>query len=74
MSYLTRFEHHIAHIDKPMNTPDKVEWAECARLLAMNVAHYPMGYGELSLDKTLAVAVTDAPTPINEQLELTAGR
>lgn len=55
MSYLTRLEHRIAHIDKLMNTPDKVEWAECARLLAMNVAHYPMGYGELPLDKTLAV-------------------
>lgn len=72
MSYLTRLEHHIAHVDKLMNTPDKVEWTECARLLAMNVAHYPMRYGELPLDKTLAV--TDAPTPINEQLELIASR
>lgn len=28
---------------------------ECARLLAMNVAHYQMKYGELPLDDKLAI-------------------
>ncbi|WP_156304326.1 hypothetical protein [Nitrosospira briensis] len=51
-----------------MNTPDKVEWAECARLLAMNVAHYPMGYGELPLDKTLAVTDPVALVPASRPL------
>ncbi|MEO5655045.1 MAG: hypothetical protein ABIR00_03560 [Nitrosospira sp.] len=53
-----------------MNIANKAELAECARLLAMNVAHYQMRYEKLPLDETLAMI--DAPTPNNEQLELVA--
>ena len=70
MPYLKKLEHHIAHVDRLMNVANKAELAECARLLAMNVAHYQMRYEKLPLDETLAMI--DAPTPNNEQLELVA--
>ncbi|SCX52218.1 hypothetical protein SAMN05720354_11192 [Nitrosospira sp. Nsp1] len=70
MPYLKKLEHHIAHVDRLMNIANKAELAECARLLAMNVAHYQMRYGKLPLDETLAMI--DVPAPNNEQLELVA--
>ena len=42
--------------DELIAVADKDELAECARLLALNVAHYEMRYGLLPLDETLALA------------------
>ncbi len=39
----------------------KEQIAECARLLALNVAHYQMKYGELPLEGTLAMVDADEP-------------
>jgi hypothetical protein len=44
--------------------------AECARIIAMNVAHYEMEYGELPLDITLTTTHTGKPN--EDQLELLA--
>lgn len=43
-------------MDKPVEIANKDEIAECARLLAMNVAHYEMRYGALPLEEQLAVS------------------
>lgn len=45
--------------DKLVHLADKEELAECARLLAMNVAHYEMKYGELPLQDRLAMTYVD---------------
>ncbi|MFZ2540913.1 MAG: hypothetical protein WAW75_03955 [Gallionella sp.] len=46
----------------------KEDITECARLLAMNVAHYQSKYGELPLDETLAMIGMTKPN--EEQLQL----
>ena len=46
----------------------KDDLAECARLLALNVAHYQGKYGELPLDETLAMIGMTKPN--EEQLQL----
>ncbi len=48
----------------------KEQIAECARLLAINVAHYQMKYGELPLEKTLAMVDVDEPN--DEQVVMLA--
>ena len=42
--------------------------AECARLMALNVAHYQSKYGELPLDETLAMINMDRLN--EEQLQI----
>ena len=49
---------------------DKEQLAECARLLALNVAHYEMRYGSLSLEAILAT--TDSGLSNDQQAELIA--
>lgn len=46
MSNLTRLEQHMVLVAKLVQIADKDDLAECARLLAMNVAHYEMKYDE----------------------------
>jgi len=46
----------------------KDDLAECARLLALNVAHYQSKYGELPLDEKLAMIGMTKPN--EEQLQL----
>ena len=46
----------------------KEDIAECASLLAMNVAHYQSKYGELPLEEKLAMINMDKPN--DEQIQL----
>jgi hypothetical protein len=46
---------YMALADKLIQLADKEELGECARLLAMNVAHYEMKYGKLPLQDRLAM-------------------
>ena len=50
---------YMALVDKLVQFADKEELAECARLLAMNVAHYEMIYGDLPLQNRLAMIYAD---------------
>lgn len=55
--------------DQLIERSSKEDIAECARILALNVAHYQSKYGDLPLDETLAMIGIAKPTP--EQLQLT---
>ena len=55
MSDISDFHRYTVLLDKLIKIADKEELAECARLLAMNVAHYEMRYGALPLEEQLAV-------------------
>jgi len=54
--------------DALIEKSSKEQLAECARLLALNVAHYQSKYGELPMDETLAML--DAEEPNDSQLSL----
>lgn len=69
MSNLTKYQQYLELADKLVEIADKEQLAECARLLAMNVAHYEMRCGELPLDAILAS--TDSGKANDQQLELT---
>ena len=70
MDDLATFEHYYKLTDLLIEQSTKEQLAESARLLALNVAHYQMKYGEIALDDTLAMV--DAPEPSEEQLNLLA--
>ena len=55
MSDLTKLEQYMALVDRLVQIAEKEELAECARLMAMNIAHYEMKYGELPLQDRLAM-------------------
>lgn len=55
MSNISELHQYMALVDKLVQVADKDDLAECARLLAMNVAHYEMRYGALPLEEQLAV-------------------
>jgi hypothetical protein len=48
----------------------KEQLAQCARLLALNLAHYQGKFGEMPLEDTLAIL--DATEPNDEQVVLLA--
>ncbi len=52
----------------------KEQIAECARLLALNLAHYQSKFGELPLEETLAMIDTGVPNDDQAILPLTAWR
>jgi hypothetical protein len=54
MSDLSTLKQYYKLADQLIEKVSKEDIAECARLLAMNVAHYQSKYGELPLDETLA--------------------
>ena len=68
MSDLSTFKHYNTLADQLIETVSKDDIAECARLLALNVAHYQSKYGELPLDETLAMIGMTKPN--EEQLQL----
>jgi len=51
-----RFNQYLTLADQLASVATKDDLAECARLLAINVAHYQSAYGELPLDETLEMA------------------
>jgi len=68
MPDLQKLQQYMILVDQLVEVTEKEDIAECARLLAMNVAHYKRRYGELPLEDHLSMIVTD---DINdEQAEL----
>lgn len=65
---LYTFEQYYKLADQLIGKVSKDDLAECARLLALNVAHYQSKYGELPLDETLAMIGMNKPNA--EQLQL----
>jgi hypothetical protein len=61
MSDLSTFDQYNKIADVLIEKVSKEDIAECARLLAMNVAHYQSKYGELPLDETLAMIGMNKP-------------
>jgi hypothetical protein len=64
MSDLQRLHQYMILVDNLVEIAEKEDIAECARLLAMNVAHYKKRYGELLLEDQLSMRTSDA---INDQ-------
>lgn len=62
MNDLLRFKQYLALADQMLAVSTKEDLAQCARLLAINVAHYQSVYGDLTLDETLSAAYSDSPT------------
>lgn len=56
-----KFKQFLDVADQLGAAASKEEIVECARLLAINVAHYESVYGALPLDETLAIAYSDNP-------------
>lgn len=65
MTDLSEFQQYDTLADRLIADASKEQLAECARLLALNLAHYQGKYGEIPLDDTLAVL--DATEPNEEQ-------
>lgn len=68
MSDLKAFAQYYKLADRLIEKVSKEDLAECARLMALNIAHYQSKYGELPLDKTLAML--GIPQPNDEQIEI----
>lgn len=67
---LTRFTEFYKLADALIEKSSREELAECARLLALNIAHYQGLYGEVALSDTLAMV--NAPEPNDGQAALLA--
>lgn len=52
MSDLSTFKQYYKLVGQLIEKVSKEDLAECARLLAINIAHYQSKYGELPLEKT----------------------
>ena len=70
MTDLSMFAQYDKLADMLIAGATKDQLAECARLLALNLAHYQSKYGELPLDQTLAML--DAIEPNDAQAEMLA--
>lgn len=68
MSDLSTFEQYYKLADKLIEQATKEQLAECARLLALNLAHHQGRHGEIPLGETLSLL--DSPDPNDEQLKL----
>lgn len=68
MATLLELSHLYNLTDQLLEKASKRDIAEAARLLAVNLAHYKMKYGELPLEETLALL--DADKPNAEQTEM----
>lgn len=55
------FKQTLKLSDQLIHFARKEDIAECARLLAINIAHYESVYGALPLDETLELAYTEEP-------------
>ncbi len=59
MNALTEFKDYYKRLDEMIAESTKADLAECARLLALNVAHYKAKYGELPLEEHQAMLEAD---------------
>ena len=68
MADLTDFRQFYGLANRLIEGATKEDLAECARLLALHLAHYQGKFGEIPLGDTLAVL--DATEPNDEQAAL----
>lgn len=68
MADLSRFQQYYKLADVLIEQSSKEQLAECARLLALNLAHYQSLYGDMPLEDTRAVL--GATEPNDEQAVL----
>jgi hypothetical protein len=68
MAELSRFQQYYKLADILIEDATKEDLAECARLLALNLAHYQGKFGEIPLEDTLAAL--GATEPNDEQAVL----
>ena len=61
MTDMYRFNQYLTLADQLAKAATKEDLAECARLLAINIAHYESVHGALPLDETLEMAYSDEP-------------
>ncbi len=54
--------------DLLIDKASKDDLAETAKLLAVNLSHYQMKYGELPLDETMALFDTDKPNDAQTEM------
>ncbi len=59
MTPLAEFKDYYKGLDEMIAESTKADLAECARLLALNVAHYKAKYGELPLEEHQAMLQAD---------------
>lgn len=65
MADLSDFQQYYRLADALIDNASREQLAECARLLALNLAHYQGKFGEMPLEATLAVL--DATEPNDAQ-------
>ena len=70
MADLSRFQQYYKLADALIERSSKEQLAECARLLALNLAHYQGLYGEVALGDTLKMV--SAPEPNDGQAVMLA--
>ncbi len=68
MTDLVELSHYYTLADQLIEKASKNDIAETAKLLALNLAHYKMKYGELPLDETLAMLDIDKPSAEQTQM------
>ena len=68
MSDQSTLKQYYKLADQLITKVSKEDLAECAQLLAMNLAHYKSKYGELPLDEKLALIGMHKPN--EEQIQL----
>ena len=68
MSDLMELSQYYNLADQLIEKASKDDVAETARLLAINLAHYKMKYGELPLDETLAMINVDKPNAAQTEM------
>lgn len=61
MTDMRRFQQYLQIADQLAKVATKEDLAECARLLAINIAHYESVHGALPLDETLVMAYAEKP-------------
>ncbi len=55
MNAVAEFKDYYKRLDEMITKSTKADLTECARLLALNVAHYKAKYGELPLEEHQAM-------------------
>lgn len=61
MADLSSFQQYYKLANELIERSSKEQLAECARLLALNLAHYQGLYGDVPLSETLAILGTSEP-------------
>lgn len=68
MADLSIFQNYYRLADKLIEDATKEQLAECARLLALNLAHYQGKFGQVPLEDTLAILGATEPNEMQAVL------